>query len=486
MNHMKGIRAATLNALLLFMMFGQPSTKCLGAAGGWHDQHDQLVARLRALADKEGAFGPAYRPLYHAALGWYEQWGGNPQHSVDDWMMPPEQYAAGLADALEHGRNYLAESPGSLLPLSFSKQLPDGKVVKANYWLTLPSGFPQEGRAFPLVVNLHGSGWLGHKISYVAKPRKDTSMGRAFTVTPIDEGGPWKIDFLNAYLDELLKMLPIDQDHVYVEGHSLGAMATWEWALNNPERFAAISPHSGRGEPFRASRLKNVPSWVIHGANDDVVPVGFSDQMVTALQSCGASVRYSVLDGVAHNMPDDLDENQVVDWYLRQTRSHEPAPADPRDSLGLTSAGCSPWTIVSLPESHCWESEHPVVLSNRDASVAAVKALFGKAHALGQMVDSPIMEKLDQKTNVMTLLLATPRTLRTGAQPDASAIDRPAAQYVRFYYRGVTKEALAYLAKITPEVQSAGHHLSDEVWITPLTLWPETASYIAEYSVAIK
>jgi hypothetical protein len=32
----------------------------------------------------------------------------------------------------------------------------------------------------------------------------------------------------------------------------------------------------------------------------------------------------------------------VVDWYSQQTRSHEPAPADSRDSLGLTSTGHSP------------------------------------------------------------------------------------------------------------------------------------------------
>ena len=45
-----------------------------------------------------------------------------------------------------------------------------------------------------------------------------------------------------AYLDELCRMFPIDQDHVYVEGHSMGGIATWEWAMGNPERFAAISP----------------------------------------------------------------------------------------------------------------------------------------------------------------------------------------------------------------------------------------------------
>ncbi len=482
---MNGKFSATLRALLLIMMLALLPATGQGAAGSWQDQHDQLVARLRALVTQEGAFGPAYQPLYHAALTWYEQWGGQPQHKVDDWMVPPEEYATELAEALEHGRNYFAENSGALLPLAFEQQLPGGKVARANYWLTLPSGFSEKGRTFPLVIGLHGTGWWGHKISFVRKPRKDASAGRVFTVTPINEGGLWQIDMLNAYLDELLRMLPVDRDHVYLEGHSLGAMATWEWALDNPERFAAISPRAGRGEPFRASRLKNVPSWVIHGANDDSVPTGFSDQMVIALQSCGASVKYSVLAEVGHNMPEDLDENQVVDWYLQQTRSHEPAPADPRDGLGLTDAGFSPWEIVTLPATHLWSSAGPVLLSDRDAAVKAVLALFRKAHDMGQMADSPVLEKMDRKTNVTTLWMATPKTLRTGGKTEGSAIEQPGAQFVRFYCRGTTQQALAHLAGITAEIEAAGHHLSNELWITPLTLWPETPGAIAEYRVRL-
>ncbi len=400
-------------------------------------------------------------------------------------MVSPEEYATELADALEHGRNFFAENPGALFPLSFEQRLPSGKTVKANYWITLPAGFPETGRRFPLVIGLHGSGWLGHKISYVRQTRKNLSGGRVFAVTPIDEAGPWQIDFLNAYLDELLAMLPVDPDRVYVEGHSLGAMATWEWALDNPERFAAISPRAGRGEPYRAGRLKNVPSWVIHGAHDEVVPSGFADQMVTALQSCGASVKYSILADVAHNMPDDLDENQVTDWYLQQTRSHEPPPKDPRDGLGLTGAGFSPWEIVKRPAAHLWGSAGPVHLAEHEASVAAVQALFRKAHDAGQMVDSPVMEKLDRRTNIMTLWLATPQTLRTGREIDAGAVVQPGAQYVRFYYRGTTQQALAHLTAITPEIEAAGHRLAHELWITPLSLWPETATAIAEYRVEI-
>lgn len=474
-------------ARTLLLVAGSCHVVAAGLATGpdWQGRQDQLVERLRALVRMEGSFGAAYQPLYHAALPWYEEWGDNPQHPVDDWMMPPEQYASELADALEHGRNYFAENPGALLPLVFDAPLPGGERVKTNYWIILPAGFAETGRRFPLIVGLHGSGWLGHKISFVRTPRKPASAGRAIEVTPINEGGPWQIGFLNAFLDHLVTALPVDEDHVYVEGHSLGAMATWEWALHNPDRFAAISPRAGIGEPFRASRLKHVPAWVIHGANDEVVPRGCSDQMVVALQDCGASVRYSVLPGVEHNMPEDLDEGQVVDWYLRQTRSHDPAPADPLDGLGLNDAGFSPWGTLTLDAGSFWQTG-PVDLSNPDAVRQAAQALFKQAHDRGELADSPIILKRDLTTKSGSLWMATPRTLRRNAGPDPTATILPSAGYVRFFFRGSTEKALAHLADISAEVEAAGHHLSDTVWVTPLTLRPDSPTSVAEYRVQLK
>ena len=457
----------------------------LGYAENSLSRHDALVARLRALAPMESHWGPAWQSIYHAALPWYERWGGNPPHPVDDWMSPPETYAEELADALEHGRNFFAQNPGALLPLVFTAQLPGGRTVEANYWLTLPAGFPEAGRRFPLVIGLHGSGWLGHKISFVRQARKDPAGGRAFTVTPIDEAGPWQIDFLNAYLDELLRILPIDPDRVYLEGHSLGAMATWEWALDNPERFAAISPRAGRGEPYRAARLRNVPAWVIHGEKDNVVFTGFADEMVTALEDCGGRVRYTILPGGEHNMPGDLDENQVVDWYLRQTRSHDPAPPDPRDQLGINAEGFSPWTVVSAGSVTCWKSDS-IPMADRNAWLHTVQAMFDHVHARGERVAAPVAMQVDPQAGRASFWLPAPKTRHPAGQPaDTTTTTLPAGRSLRFYFRGLTKDALAHAARVAAEAQAAGYHAHADVWVTPLSLWFDTPGYLAEYRVPI-
>jgi hypothetical protein len=481
-----GASPLRLGLLALGCAFWALAAPASAQGDAWQQRHDRLVSRLRLLQAKEAPFGPAYQPLYRAALPWYEKWGGSSRDAVDTWMASPEDYGEQLADAMEHGRNFFADNPGSLLPLVFEWVSRDGKPVSSKYWIKLPAGFPGKGRAFPLVINLHGSGWIGHKISYV---HGDKPAGPFIEVTPILEGGAWEIDFLNAYMDRLCAAFPVDRDRVYLQGHSLGAIATWEWALNNPERFAAISPRAGIGEPYRALRLKNVPSWAIDGADDDVVPTGYPDQMVTALQSCGASVTYTLLKGSKHNMPDDFDDQPVSDWYLRQTRSLQAPPPDPREGLGLGQAGFSPWEVISLPEHLFYRSApmpipaDPAEKGDDDDLWQAERPLFDRVHANGEIVDSPVRLEFDPVTGSATLWLAEPTQLRSTRNPDLSLVTLPARKVVRFYFRGKTANALEHLKTIVPDVAAAGLHLSDKVWITPLSLWRGSPGYVAEYWV---
>jgi phospholipase/carboxylesterase len=474
-----GLTFRPLVASLLICCAGRADDS--GTPAPTQEKNVQLIQRLRNLASKENAFGADYQPIFHAALPWYELWGSRSRNPVDPDMVPPEDYADGLASAMEAGRNYFAEKPGALFPLVFQKTLPDGREFHANYWLSIPAGFPKAGHVFPLIIDLHGSGWIGHRISL--RPGSGAA-GPTFGVTPIDMDGPWQIDFLNAYLDELLSILPIDRDRVYVQGHSLGAMATWEWALDNPERFAAISPRAGIGEPYRASRLKDVPAWAIHGENDDVIPYGFEEQMVSALQSQGAAVRFSVLKGGEHNMPADLDQRQVVDWYLRQSRSHLPEPPDPRDGLGLDDSGFSPWEIISVPDTTAWKSQ-PVSNLEQQSIRGTAKALFQKVHNRGEAVDSPITWEMDPVTRATTLWLGVPRTLHAAGEgpADPTAVVIPGSRYVRFYGRGRIQGALDHLQAIKTELASKGHVTAGNLWYTPLSLWQDTPGAIYECRV---
>jgi hypothetical protein len=303
---------------------------------------------------------------------------------------------------------------------------------------------------------------------------------------PINEEGPWQLDFLNAYLDGLLEMLPIDPDRIYVEGHSLGGMATWEWAASNPERFAAISPRSGIGEPFRAIRLKHVPAWVIHGEKDDVISPGYAEQMVTALQACGASVRYSLLKDVGHNMPSDLDGDQIVDWYLKQTRFHGPVPKDPIGALGLDVAGASKWEVVERPGGLFWKSDEVDASADRDELSHMQGAILRKAASTGELVDGPVYEELDLARQKLRFWLTVPKTLRPSSNDDPTTVKLEPRRGVRFYFKGNSKAAEQHIRDIAAEVKAAGHVMSDKVWVKPLSLWHDAPNYLAEYWIELK
>ena len=71
-----------------------------------------------------------------------------------------------------------------------------------------------------------------------------------------------------------------------------------------------------------ASRIKNLPIWILQGDRDETVPVEQSRQLVTALKSAGAAVRYTEYPGAGHVPAAEkayADPN-MIDWLLKQHR----------------------------------------------------------------------------------------------------------------------------------------------------------------------
>jgi hypothetical protein len=209
--------------------------------------------------------------------------------------------------------------------------------------------------------------------------------------------------------------------------------------------------------------------------------------MVTALEGQGAAVRFSIIKHGGHNMPADLDQDQVLEWYLRQTRSRALVPADPRDALGLNESGFSPWQVVTEPETPSWKS-NPVDVESVEAYRAAAAALFKRAHDRGDLVDAPIIQELDPATHMTTLWLAVPKTLHSIGPEDPSIVIRPQKRVVRFYFRGKMASAIDHMDKIRDEVRKdVGQVLPGTVWITSLSIWwLSSPTCVAEYRAELK
>jgi dienelactone hydrolase len=110
-------------------------------------------------------------------------------------------------------------------------------------------------------------------------------------------------------------------DRVYVTGISMGGFATWETLIRYPEKFAAAIPVCGGGDVSHADRIKNIPIWAFHGANDSTVPVQCSRSMVEMIERAGGHPRYTEYPGVGHNSWDcAYAEPELLSWLFSQKR----------------------------------------------------------------------------------------------------------------------------------------------------------------------
>ena len=93
----------------------------------------------------------------------------------------------------------------------------------------------------------------------------------------------------------------IDENRVYLMGHSMGGIGTWKIAPKYPDVWAAIAPISGNGAPDTLGKIRNVPEIIVHGDNDPTVNVSGSRTMVARLKELGVEHKYIEVPGGLHS-----------------------------------------------------------------------------------------------------------------------------------------------------------------------------------------
>jgi predicted peptidase len=203
----------------------------------------------------------------------------------------------------------------------------DGK--EAKYVLFIPKDYDGK-KAYPLILFLHGAGETGTE----GKKQAEVGLGKAIkeqadtfpfiTVFPQSQKRTWKADSDDgkralAILDETEKEYKVDKKRVYLTGLSMGGFGTWSMAETFPEKWAAIVPICGGGDPKSAEKIKNIPCWIFHGDADNAVKVDRSRDMKKALETAGGKPIYTEYAGVGHNSWDKAyATKELYDWLLKQ------------------------------------------------------------------------------------------------------------------------------------------------------------------------
>ena len=133
----------------------------------------------------------------------------------------------------------------------------------------------------------------------------------------------------SALLDEIIEKYKVDQDRIYLTGLSMGGFGTWALAAHAPNRFAAIVPICGGGDPSRTKRIARIPAWVFHGGKDPTVPLEMSQKMVEALKKNGGDPKFTIFPDAGHDSwTQAYDTPELYEWLLQQKRM----PKKPGDS----------------------------------------------------------------------------------------------------------------------------------------------------------
>ncbi len=230
----------------------------------------------------------------------------------------------------------MAQEPDHVqLPKSFKRMI--STTVGANYLLFLPKEYAaQKSKRWPLILFLHGAGERGTNIWKVAvhgppKIVKDKPDFPFIVVSPqCPAGQMWDDNVLLALVDEMMANYRVEKGRVYLTGLSMGGYGTWRLGLAYPERFAAIAPICGGGDPVallladrkRVEAVKTLPVWAFHGAKDPVVKLEESQRMVDALKRAGCKeVELTVYPEAQHDSWTETYNNpKLYDWFLRHKR----------------------------------------------------------------------------------------------------------------------------------------------------------------------
>jgi len=195
------------------------------------------------------------------------------------------------------------------------------------YWITLPQGYNEQEKKWPMIIYLHPSSLQGHDLSMIRTPippnvdeiRKDFPFVVLSPQCP-DEYDAWPGDLVVALVDEAVKLYNVDARRVYVTGFSLGGRGTWSLAIDHPEVFAAIAPVAGSyGHPERISKIRDVPVWVFHGDSDRLLPIDPVRDMVQNLKDSGGNVRFTIYEGAGHGITGQAYRTkELYEWLLKQ------------------------------------------------------------------------------------------------------------------------------------------------------------------------
>ncbi len=244
---------------------------------------------------------------------------------------------------LERARRSAAQPRGTRaeVPLTLRSEEAPG----ATYCIHVPKQYDPL-RPTPLVVALHGGGRGGADESIVTGSGEQAMpfyqrLAEAWgwiVVCPTALAAPWSHrknePWMDALLDEMRCLYNVDENRIYLTGHSMGGFGAWYWGPQRADVWAAISPCAGGGGP-RGVVGKGLPTYIYHGADDGVVRPDHDRSAAKSLRNAKKPFDfvYTELDGVGHGFPEWVRKD-IFRFFAGRAKDRSRRPtAEPQSSF---------------------------------------------------------------------------------------------------------------------------------------------------------
>ncbi|TAL22333.1 MAG: hypothetical protein EPN99_06105, partial [Frankiales bacterium] len=274
------------------------------------------------------------------------------------------QFTSSEQISVEGDRDGIWQPYGVYVPSSYDGTTP----TRTTYWMHWRGGDTHDAAVVsPRTMRDFGEDVGGLVIAPRGRGTSTWYVGKA------------QVDFREVW-DDVLSTFAVDEDRVYVTGHSMGGWASYLLSILYPDRFAAALPYAGvptqglwAGCEFDDNcwqgtnggnakdqwttplleNLRNVPIAISHGALDELVPVTGVTRQAEKLATLGYRYRYYLFptyEHYSHPIHDEWaegaryaseftrDENPARVTYLRSMpfeRTVETGPDQGRPYAGL-------------------------------------------------------------------------------------------------------------------------------------------------------
>ena len=221
-------------------------------------------------------------------------------------------------------RTFLSRIDRSVQPYAVLPPTPRTGELEPR-WLARDHDPPPDERD-GLVLTLHGAG-----VACMSQARAYSAKPNLWIVAPSNRGNygfdwqDWgRLDAYEVLRDARLSYR-LDARRTWLTGHSMGGHGTWHLAANDPYGFLAIAPSAGwrsfdtyGGRPAGAltdlwhradgasltealvDNLAQVPTFIVHGRDDDNVPLSEAQAMETLLKAHGAEPKVHYQPAAGH------------------------------------------------------------------------------------------------------------------------------------------------------------------------------------------